>query len=72
MEVRRSKEGKNISLQIRLDSHGNGDPHLVNIHDSKGEIPVIKRLAGRFSELKSSMLMVAIEARWAEFVKGLR
>jgi len=46
--------------------------HPAIIHDSKGEIPVIKRLAGRFSELKSSMLMVAIEARWAEFVKGLR
>lgn len=37
--------------------------HLVNIHDSKGEVPVIKRFADRFSELKYSLLMVAIEAR---------
>ena len=38
--------------------------HPVNIHDSKGKIPVIKQLVGRFPTLKRSLPMVAIEARW--------
>jgi hypothetical protein len=42
----------------------------ANIHDSKGAVPVIKRLAGRFSELKMLLADGGYRCPLAEFVKG--
>lgn len=44
--------------------------HPANIHDSKGAVPVIKRLAGRFSELKMLLADGGYRGPLAEFVKG--
>ena len=38
--------------------------HPENIHDSKGAVPVIKRLVGRFSNLKEPLADGGIEVRW--------
>ena len=45
--------------------------HLVNVHDSKGEVPVIKRFADRFSELKMLLADGSYRGPLAVFVKGL-
>ena len=42
----------------------------ANIHHSKGALPVIKRLAGRFSELKMLLADGGYRGPLAEFVKG--
>ena len=44
--------------------------HPANIHDSKGAVPVIKRLVGRFSNLKEPLADGGYRGPLAEFVKG--
>ena len=45
--------------------------HLAIIYDSKGTIPVIKRLVGRFSGLKKHLSDDGYRGPLAEFIKGL-
>ena len=44
--------------------------HPAIIHDSKGAVPVIKRLIGRFSDLKKRPADGGYRGPLAEFVKG--
>ena len=45
--------------------------HQAIIYDSKGAIPVIKQLVGRFSGLKKFLADGGYEARWQSLLKDL-